>query len=74
VRALKPGGIVVVEGFLRGPRTPPGASFGPNELLKIFTDLNTRILRYEDVDGKPDWSRNPGRVVRLCAQKPDATQ
>ena len=74
VRALKPGGIVVVEGFLRGPRTPPGASFGPNELLKIFTDLNTRILRYEDVDGKPDWSRNPGRVVRLCAEKPDATQ
>jgi 2-polyprenyl-3-methyl-5-hydroxy-6-metoxy-1,4-benzoquinol methylase len=73
VQGLKPGGIIVIEGFLRRPGipTPPGASFGPNELLKFFLDLNLRILRYDDVDGKPDWSPQPGRVVRLCAQKPE---
>jgi len=74
VRALKPGGIVIVEGFLRAPGTPPGASFGPNELLKFFTDLNLRILHYEDADGKPDFGRGPGRVVRLCAQKSGTAQ
>jgi protein-L-isoaspartate O-methyltransferase len=74
VRALKPGGIVIVEGFLRTSGTPPGASFGPNELLKFFMDLNLRILHYEDADGKPDFGMEPGRVVRLCAQKPGAGQ
>lgn len=69
VRGLKSGGIVVVEGFLRAAQTPPGASFGPNELLKMFLDLNLRILRYEEVDGKPDWGNGAGRVIRLCAQK-----
>jgi SAM-dependent methyltransferase len=74
VRALKAGGIVIVEGFLRAPGTPPGASFGPNELLKFFTDLNLRILRYEDADGKPDYGTQAGRVVRICAQKPETAQ
>jgi len=72
VQGLKPGGVVIVEGFLRGRGTPSGASFSPNELVKLFLDLNLRILRYEDVAGKPDWSPEPtGRVVRLCAQKPE---
>jgi len=69
VRGLKPGGIVIVEGFLKGPQTPPIVSFAPNELPTMFLDLNLRILRYEDIDGKPDWGLRPGRVVRLCAQK-----
>jgi protein-L-isoaspartate O-methyltransferase len=71
VRGLKPGGLVVVEGFLRTPTTPQGASFGPNELVKMFLELNLRILRYEDVYGKPEWGNKPGHVIRLCAQKPE---
>lgn len=71
VKGLKPGGVVVVEAFLRTPQAPSGAGFGPNELLELFLDQNLRILRYEDVDGKPDWSQQPGRVVRLFAQKPE---
>jgi hypothetical protein len=71
VRGLKPGGAVVVEGFLRIPTTPQGASFGPNELVKMFLDLNLRVLRYEDVYGQPDWSAKPGNVIRLYAQKPE---
>ena len=71
VRGLKPGGIVVVEGFLKGPQTPPGASFTANELVTMFLDLNLRILRYEDVAGTPDWGSREGHVIRLCAQKPE---
>jgi len=71
VRGLKPGGIVVIEGFRRTPETPQGASFDPNELVRMFLDLNLRILRYEDVDGKPDWFPQASRVIRLCAQKPE---
>jgi 2-polyprenyl-3-methyl-5-hydroxy-6-metoxy-1,4-benzoquinol methylase len=71
VKGLKPGGVVVVEAFSRTAQAPRGAGFGPNQLLKLFMDQNLRILRYEDVDGTPDWSQEPGRVVHLFAQKPD---
>ena len=71
VRGLKPGGIVVIEGFRRAPDTPPGASFDPNQLVRMFLDLNMTILRYEDVYGKPDWGLQAGHVIRLCAQKPE---
>ena len=71
MRGLKPGGIIVIEGFLRAPGTPPGASFGPNEVLNFFLADGLRILQYEDREGKPDFGP-PGRVVRLCAQKPEA--
>jgi 2-polyprenyl-3-methyl-5-hydroxy-6-metoxy-1,4-benzoquinol methylase len=71
LRGLKPGGVVVVEAFFKTPQAPPGAGFGPNEVLRLFLDQNLRILRYEEVDGKPDWSQQSGRVVRLFAQKPD---
>ncbi len=69
VRALKPGGVVVVEAFSKTAQAPGGAGFGPNEILRLFLDQPLRILRYEDVAGQPDWSREPGRVVRLLAQK-----
>ncbi len=69
VRALKPGGVVVVEAFSKSAQASGGAGFGPNEILRLFLDQSLRILRYEDVAGQPDWSREPGRVVRLFAQK-----
>jgi SAM-dependent methyltransferase len=62
--ALKPGGIVVIEGFA-GNET---YMFHSNELLRDFGDL--RILRYEDLDGQADWA--PGRkshIIRLVAEK-----
>jgi hypothetical protein len=71
VKGLKPGGIIVIEGFRRTATTPPGASFDPNVLVKMFLDLNMRILRYEDVPGKPDFGTVVGHVIRLCAQKPE---
>ena len=72
VRGLKSGGILVIEGFLRGPGTPPGASFGPNELISLFAS-DLRILRYEESDAKPDFGPPGARVIRLHAQNPQRT-
>lgn len=70
-KGLKPGGCVIVEAFGKSAQAPVGAGFGPNELLKLFMDQKLQILRYEDVDAKPDWSNEIGRVVRVFARKAD---
>lgn len=72
VRALRPGGMVVVEGFHRDAtktRSIGGAVvFDTNELLTLFVDL--RVVRYEDTEGAPDFGGAEMRVVRLAAVKP----
>ena len=74
VRALKPGGIVVVEGFHRDvTKTRPvggGVVFDSNELPALFSTL--RVLRYEDVDATTDFGGAGSRAVRLCAMKEGA--
>ncbi len=52
----------------------PGSVLGDNEALQLFSDF--RILKYEDVDGKPDWGIQfpKNRLVRLLAQKGDPPQ
>jgi len=72
VRALRPGGMVVVEGFHRdATRSQPiggAVVFDTNELLRIFAPL--RVVRYEDADAKGDFGgQNDTRVVRLAAIK-----
>lgn len=51
-----------------------GGILGNNEALQLFSDF--RILKYEDVDGKPDWGIEfpKNRLVRLLAQKGDPQQ
>jgi len=64
--ALKPGGLLVIEGYGAGPDN--GVGYQTNELLRAFSDL--KILRYEDAAAEADWA--PGqksRVVRLIAEK-----
>lgn len=71
VGALRPGGIVVVEDrHLDTKRVWPAGTFGDNELLSLFAGL--RVLRYEDVWARPDWSvmKLDERLVRLVAEKP----
>ena len=70
VRGLKPGGLVVVEGFLRTPTTPQGASSRSQRTREDVPRPELEDLRYEDVYGKPDWAAKPGHVIRLCAQNP----
>jgi SAM-dependent methyltransferase len=75
VRSLKPGGIVVVEGFHRDVtkvNSVGGAVvFDTNELPTLFSML--RVLRYEDVEAKNDFGQGMSRAVRLLAQKERAT-
>ena len=72
VQALRPGGLVVVEGFHRDATkaTPIGGAvvFDTNELLQLFSSL--RVVRYEDVDAVSDFGKLETRVVRLAAVKP----
>ena len=71
-RALRPGGMVVVEGFHRdATKTRPiggGVVFDTNELLKLFAPL--RVVRYEDTDAVGDFGQFDTRVVRIAAVKP----
>jgi SAM-dependent methyltransferase len=72
VRALKPGGMVVVEGFHRdATRTNSiggGVVFDSNELLRLFSGL--RVIRYEDTMGVADFGRAEVRLVRFAGMKP----
>jgi len=71
-RALRPGGMMVLEGFHRDAtktRSIGGAVvFDTNELLQLFAGL--RIVRYEDTTGVGDFGLENTRVVRLAAVKP----
>ena len=65
-KALKPGGIVVVECSHKEASNAP-FEFETNELLKIFDGF--RILKYEDAMGTHEWASKELRMVRLIAQK-----
>ncbi len=56
--SLKPGGLLVIEGFGGGP---------PNEMLRAFEGL--RVVYYEDRDDVADWGMQKMRMARLAAQK-----
>jgi len=72
-KALKPGGLVVVEAFHADTayvRLLPGG-FGDNELMGLFSEYRT--LHYEDVEAAAEWGgalSGANRVVRLMAQRP----
>ena len=74
VAALRPGGLLVVEGIQRdiNKANLTGQKYGyfPNELPKIFGAL--RVRYYEDTVTPSDWDRSGGKpvpVVRLLATK-----
>jgi SAM-dependent methyltransferase len=72
IRALRPGGMVVVEGFHRDATKTRsvggGVVFDTNELLRLFAPL--RVVRYEDTDAVGDFGLDDTRIVRLAAIKP----
>lgn len=71
VRALRPGGMVVVEGNHRDVlrQHPVGGAvvFDSNELLNLFSAL--RVVRYEDTMAVSDFGLERAPVVRLAAIK-----
>lgn len=71
-RALRPGGMIIIEGFHRDATKTQSIGgavvFDTNELLKLFADL--RVVRYEDTTSVGDFGLNETRVVRFAAVKP----
>ncbi|MFO0952070.1 MAG: methyltransferase domain-containing protein [Isosphaeraceae bacterium] len=69
--SLKPGGLVVVEGFHRDAarKTPIGAGvvFESGELKALFPDFE--VVRYEEPEAEPDFGEEKLRLVRLVARK-----
>jgi 2-polyprenyl-3-methyl-5-hydroxy-6-metoxy-1,4-benzoquinol methylase len=71
-RALRPGGIVVIEGFHRdaakGASIGGGVVFDTAEIPGLFRDL--RVVRYQEPMGVGDFGQRRVRLVRYCAEKP----
>jgi|SRR5215469_6002267 len=71
-RALKPGGILVIEGFHRDATKegPIGGAvvFDTGELPTLFPQL--RVVRYEEPVTDADFGQVKVRVVRYCGERP----
>ena len=59
IDSLKPGGLLVIEGF--------GGGGAKNIMLEGFMGL--RIVCYEDMEDVADWGMQKARLLRLAAQK-----
>ena len=72
-RALKPGGILVIEGFHRdATRDGPigaGVVFDTGELPPLFPRL--RVVRYEEPVAEADFGQIKVRLVRYCGELPE---
>jgi 2-polyprenyl-3-methyl-5-hydroxy-6-metoxy-1,4-benzoquinol methylase len=69
-KSMKPGGIVVIEGFGEEEtvKNRPTTAIDPDRLLAAFRDF--RLLHYQDVVATPDWGGpKPRRVVRMIAER-----
>jgi SAM-dependent methyltransferase len=71
-RALKPGGVLIIEAFHRdatqGRSIGSGVVFDTGDLPKLFPQL--RVVRYEEPIRRADFGQDMVRVVRYCAEKP----
>jgi SAM-dependent methyltransferase len=72
-RALKPGGVLVIEGFHRdATKSGPigaGVVFDTGELPSLFPQL--RVVRYEEPITEADFGQIRVRVVRYCGERPE---
>jgi SAM-dependent methyltransferase len=72
-RALKPGGVLVIEGFHRdaakGRPIGGGVVFDTGELPPLFPQL--RVVRYEEPIADADFGQMKVRLVRYCAERPE---
>lgn len=76
-KALKSGGIVVLEAFhmdatkkLQVVDGDYRVFFTTDELPKLYTKAGLKIVRYEEPIGMADFTKQPLRLVKMVAQKP----
>lgn len=67
-KAIKPGGMIVVEFFSQDPKDPNSGGFAPGALAKQFSDW--KIIRDEVVHGVADWGKKKVPLVHFVARKP----
>jgi ubiquinone/menaquinone biosynthesis C-methylase UbiE len=60
--SLKPGGVLLVEGFNGGPKPET------NMILKAF--LEYRVLLFEDLPDVADWGKMKAPLLRMALEKP----
>jgi 2-polyprenyl-3-methyl-5-hydroxy-6-metoxy-1,4-benzoquinol methylase len=60
--SLKPGGVLIIEGFNGGPRQGD-----PNLILKAM--LEYRVLLFEDLPDVGDWGRAKAQLLRVALEK-----
>jgi SAM-dependent methyltransferase len=72
-RALKPGGVLVIEAFHRDATKdgPIGGAvvFDTGELPALFPQL--RVVRYEEPIANADFGQGKARLVRYCGERPE---
>lgn len=72
-RALRPGGLLIIEGFHRdatkGSSIGGDVVFDTGELPRLFPEL--RVVRYEEPVTRADFGRRTERVVRYCGVRPE---
>lgn len=72
-QSLKPGGLVVIEGFHRDAtkqrKIGENVVFDTDELKKLYTAAGFTIVRYEENVGVGDFGLQQMRLVKLVAQK-----
>ena len=76
-KALKPGGIVVLEAFhMDATRTLQVVDgdyrvfFKTDELKKLYRDAGLQIVRYEEPIGPADFTKQQLRLAKMVARKP----
>ena len=76
-KALKPGGIVVLEAFhmdatnqLQVVGGDYRVFFNTDELPKLYRAAGLKIVRYEEPVGMADFTKKQLRLVKMVAQKP----
>jgi SAM-dependent methyltransferase len=72
-RALKPGGVLVIEAFHRdatkGRSIGGGVVFDTGQLPALYPQL--RAVRYEEPMGIGDFGQQKVRLVRYCGERPE---
>jgi hypothetical protein len=72
-RALKPGGILVIEAFHRdATKSGPigwAVVFDTGELPTLYPQL--RVVRYEEPIADADFGKMKVRLVRYCGERPE---
>lgn len=72
-RALKPGGVLIIEAFHRdatkGRSIGGDVVFDTGELPALYPQL--RVVRYEESMGTGDFGGQKVRLVRYCGEKPE---